>query len=234
MSNGCAPSWIVEFTRSCGCPFAFGAAYSLAADFLADRHFVRKGLPDRKARDLAVTSRPVPCDESEALGFEDVAPLLEMAGTMALQAEAAAALYKLVSGGSSAATPLVTNPKEAGAALTQLLSSSCGTASYSAACALLALVESGKATPLLAAPGLLLGLTCQVGAQMEVAPGFMCDMFARAIATAVHCCAVELSSADRLELRCALEKTVNGSPPHATPLAQRHLKEALFELMALA
>jgi hypothetical protein len=37
----------------------------------------------------------VPSGESVELRFEDVAPLLEMAGTMALQAEAAAALYKL-------------------------------------------------------------------------------------------------------------------------------------------
>jgi len=234
MTDGGAPRWIVEFARSSGCPFTIGAAYSLAADFLAARHVVRQGLPDKRARDLAVASMPVPRNESEPLGAEDVAPLLEMADTMVLQAEAAAALYKLANGGCASALPLVTNPEEAGAALTQLLSSSCNAAAHPAACALLALAGSGRAAPLLAAPGLLRALIYQVGSQMDATPGVMNDMLARALATAVHTCAVELPSTHVLELRCALEKMVTGSLSHSSHVAQRDLKEALWELKALA
>lgn len=171
MRDGGVPKWIVEFTRCSGCTFTFGAAYSLAADFLAGCCVVRQGLPEKGARDLAVAPRAVPCDESERLGFEDLAPLLEMAGTMALQAEAAAALYKLANGGYTSALPLIDNPEEAGAALTQLLSSDCNDAAYPAACSLQALAENRSATPLVAAPGLLQALTYQVRAQNGAGAG---------------------------------------------------------------
>lgn len=104
---------------------------------------------------------PGSCSGPRDLGFEDVAPLLEMASTMTLQAEVAAGLYRLAVGGSNSALPLLEVPEMTGAALVQLLSSDHLDVAYPAVCTLMTLAAYKEAEPLLVSSALFPALEHQ-------------------------------------------------------------------------
>merc|ERR1712224_348097 len=105
----------------------FGNAYRLAEDFLsANCHSggaILSGMPATTASSLKPPAELPFAEMEEVSTFSDVAPLLQMAGTLELQPEASAALCRLVSGGYRSAWPLLQEPELTGEVFAQLLSS---------------------------------------------------------------------------------------------------------------
>lgn len=223
-----APSrYSVEFQRRSGCAIAFNSVYQRAADFLGAACDTQCCQSTGSGVQQLPELLPLPNDEME-LDFEDVVPLLEMARSMSLQAEAACALSRLVDNGRGSAEPLLQQPQETAMALEQLIISSSLAVAYPAACTLMSLASYEKSGPLLATPGLL--QAALRGACTQERPSSVRDALAQSVGIGVRSCATtsELAQGFAAELCAELEGALQSS---AVPTSARgHLEEALFTL----
>lgn len=229
LGGASSPRYSVEFQRRSGCAFAFRSVYDRAAAFIGEA-FTTEACPCAGTSATRLLEPPVPLDETE-LDFDDVAPLLDMARSTSLQAEAAASLSRLADGGRGSAKPLLQQPKETAMALEQLITCNTFEAAYPAACALMSLASYPESGPLLATPGLL--QSAVRGIRAEAVPGPVRDALAQSVGLSVRSCAAkaELPPVLASELHTELEGVLRGS---AVPnLARGHLEEALFTLQAM-
>lgn len=219
----------VEFQRRSGCAFAFRGVYDRASEFLGAAFTTSGGSTALQVPRQSVP--PLPSVGDDELGFADVLPLLEMAGMVSLQAEAAVALCKLADGGRGCVEPLLQAPEETGVALEQLIASNSLEAAYPAALTLIALAAYPEARPLFTAPGLLQAAVKGAGA--TVVPSAVRVALAQSVGAGVRSCAAQADLSRELMagLQTELEGTLQGS--NVDSFARGHLEEALFTIQAL-